>query len=43
MARLRRTNFINVLTFEETTRAANFFTLLVEIDVRLPKQRQKNV
>lgn len=37
MARLRRTNVINVLTFEEKTRVTNFFILLVEIDVRLPK------
>jgi hypothetical protein len=31
------TKVVRVLAFEETTRVANFFTLLVEIDVRLPK------
>ena len=35
MARLHRTKAVNVLTFEEKTRFAHFFTLLVEID--LPK------
>ena len=37
MARLRRTNNVTVFTFEEKTRLTNFFMLLVEIDVRLPK------
>jgi hypothetical protein len=37
MARLRRTNSVTVFTFEEKTRLAYFFTLLVEIDLRLPK------
>jgi hypothetical protein len=37
MARLRPMKVVNVLTFEETTRVANFFMLLVEINVRLPK------
>ena len=37
MARLHRTKTVNVLTFEEKTRFTNFFMLLVEIDVRLPK------
>jgi len=37
MARLRPTKVINVLAFEEKTRLTNFFTLLVEIDLRLPK------
>jgi len=37
MARLRRTNFVNVLVFEEKTRLTNFFMLLVEIDLRSPK------
>ena len=37
MARLHRTKAVNVLTFEEKTRFAHFFTLLVEIDLRLPK------
>jgi hypothetical protein len=37
MARLHRTKAVNILTFEEKTRFAHFFTLLVEIDLRLPK------
>ena len=37
MARLRPINVINILSFEEKTRATNFFMLLVEIDARLPK------
>ena len=37
MARLRRTNNVTVFTFEEKTRLTNFFMLLVEIDLRLPK------
>lgn len=37
MARLRRTNNVTVLTFEEKTHLTNFFMLLVEIDLRLPK------
>lgn len=47
MARLRSTKLraenlllktnINILTSEETTRFTHFFTLLVEIDVRLSK------
>ena len=37
MARLHQTNIVNVLTFEEKTRLANLFALLVEIDARLPK------
>ena len=37
MARLRRTNNVTVFTFEEKTRLANFFMLLVEIDLHLPK------
>lgn len=41
MARLHQTNIVNVLTFEEKTRLANLFTLLVEIDARLPKTAQQ--
>ena len=37
MARLRRTNNVRVFTFEEKTRLTNFFMLLVEIDLHLPK------
>ena len=37
MARLRSTKVVNVLAFEEKTRLTNFFSLLVEIDLRLPK------
>ena len=37
MARLRRTNNVTVFTFEEKTRLTNFFMLLVEIDLNLPK------
>ena len=37
MARLRPTKVVNVLVFEEKTRLTNFFALLVEIDLRLPK------
>ena len=37
MARLRRTNNVTLFTFEEKTRLANFFMLLVEIDLHLPK------
>ncbi len=37
MARLRPVKVVNVLTFEEITRVTNFFMLLVEINVRLPK------
>ncbi len=37
MARLRPIHVTHVLTFEEKTRVTNFFKLLVEIDVRLPK------
>ena len=37
MARLRPMKVVTTLTFEEKTRVTNFFTLLVEIDLRLPK------
>ena len=37
MARLRPTKVVHVLAFEEKTRLSNFFALLVEIDLRLPK------
>ena len=37
MARLRPTRVVHVLAFEEKTRLTNFFALLVEIDLRLPK------
>jgi hypothetical protein len=46
MARLRRTNNVTVFTFEEKTRQANFFMLLVEIGLHLPKTakaKSKNV
>jgi hypothetical protein len=43
MARLRPTHVINVLTFEEKTRVTNFFKLLVEIDVRLPKTTKPKI
>ena len=37
MARLRPVKVVTTLTFEEKTRVTNFFALLVEIDLRLPK------
>lgn len=37
MARLRSTKVVHLLAFEEKTRLTNFFALLVEIDLRLPK------
>ena len=43
MARLRRTNNVTVLTFEDKTRLANFFMLLVEIDTRLPKTAKAKI
>ena len=37
MVLLRPVKVTHVLTFEEKTRVINFFRLLVEIDIRLPK------
>lgn len=51
MARLRPTKSVRVLTVEEKTRVANFFTLLIEINLqtgaankrRAPKTAKNNV